>query len=228
MAIAESIGSLDFEVVDNTMYNWLNLMNTLGDLGYSIHVSSILASGAAEHALQTDWQGIKMKPRDAEIINKMYEYLRDPNIDGIVIHAESELGGRDVSTSQRVVLSVENDSMDATTKKQYIVDNAVPKLRTWEVNGYLVTSSILLRSFTVKDDLILKLLMLDSYTKSRLPVLFKSSDMRFYKVLITHYDYEYDPKATNAVKIKVQLQEYKTVNVSSTKTELRLRGIEEK
>lgn len=230
MGLAENIGSLEFEAVDKVIYQWLNLMNTLGVNGwegYALHVANILATGTAEHTLQTNFQGVNISPKAIDVINKMYEYVRDPNIDGIVIHAESETGGRDIDTSQRIVLSVENDDKDSTTKKQYIVDNAVPKLRTWEINGYLITSSILLRGLTVKDDLILKLSILDSYSKSRLPVLFKSCDMRFQKVLITHYDYEYDPKATNAVHIKVQLQEYKTVDVTSTKTELRIRAIEE-
>lgn len=231
MGLAEQIGSLEFEAVDKIIYKWLNLMNTLGAGGwggYAVHAAAILATGAAEHALQTNFQGVTIAPKAAEILNKIYEYVKDPNIDGIVIHAESETCSRDVETSQRVVLSIEDsDDSETATRKKYIVDNAVPRLRTWEVTGYLVTASILLRNLTIKDDLILKLLILDSYAKSRLPVLFKSSDMRFQKVLITHYEYEYDPKATNAIKIKVQLQEYKTVNVSSTKTELVIKGIKE-
>lgn len=218
-------GGLEFEDVDTLVYNWLNLMNTMGDGGYAIHVATILATGTAEHALQDNWQGVSISPEAAAVINKMYEYIRDPNLDGIVIHAESESGGREVDTSQRIVLSLDNDSSSATMKKQYIVDNAVPRLRTWKISGYLVTSSILLRSLTVKDDLILKLLLLDSYSKSRLPILYKSSDMRFHKVLITQYEYEYDPKATNAVHVDIQLQEYKTVKVSSIKTELKLKGV---
>lgn len=231
MGLAEQIGSLEFDAVDRIIYKWLNLMNTLGKGGwggYAIHASTILATGAAEHALQTNFQGVNIAPKTIDVINKMYEYVRDPNIDGIVIHAESESGGRDVDTSQRIVLSLEDDGegQNTATRKKYIVDNAVPKLRTWEVEGYLVTSSILMRNFVVKDDITLKLLILDSYAKSRLPVLFKSADMRFQKVLITHYDYEYEPRTTNAVKIKVQMQEYKTVNVSSTRTPIRCKGIE--
>lgn len=216
------------DAIDKIVYKWLNLMNTNPPLGITLHTSAILAAGATEHAVASA-SGVLLSPSSAssDAINKAYEYIRDPNIEGIVVHAEKESCSRDIEVSQRQVLSVEGDSSEDTSsqRKKYIVDNAVPKLREWQLEGYIMTSDVFCRGLTVKPDLILKLMMLDSYSKARLPVLFKSSDMRFYKVLITHYDYAYDPKATNAAAVNITLQEFSTVNITSTATEIIKRAI---
>lgn len=219
------IGENVLKGFDKIMYDWLELLNT--DLGYLIHVGTVLSTDTAETLVlsgiggtnyrNTNLQG-SFTSKTADAINKMYEYIKEPNISGIVIHAESEDFSREVETSEKLVLSVEGNSSEDTTRKKYVVDNAVPKLREWNISGYLITSSIMARELIIKDDLILKSMVLDSYAKSRLPVLYKTSDCRFYKVLISHYKCSYDPKATNAMKIDISLREYQTANVTGSNT----------
>lgn len=204
MGIVEQLGALDFKAVDTVVYHYLNTLNSWGWAGYLAHMTLMLAGEVFEN---------EFLPAGAagpwvDAVNKAYEAVRDPNIDGIIIRASKESSSRDVDVSQKLLLRLQDSS------KEYAIDNSVPHLRQWKIEGYITSSSILGRGLTVKPDLLYKLTLLDSFSKSRLPVLFKSSDMRFNKVLISHYDYEYDPKATNAAHVNITLQEFKTVDIN--------------
>lgn len=222
------------DAMSKTLNTWLDLV-TKSKQWQLLHVGGMLTVSATEGMINTSGIGFGgtqdkvnqlrsftnsggISSKAAEVINKAYEYVRDPNISGIVIHSSSEKCERSVDVSERAVLSTIDagtESQNTAVTKSYAIDNAAPKLREWTYDGYLVSTSIFASSLVVKDDLLLKSMLLDFYAKSRKPVMLKTSDMRFYKVLITNYSYEYTPEATNALHVQVTLKEFVVTDVTA-------------
>lgn len=153
----------------------------------------------------------KVGPETAHIINAITDELKDPNIEGIPIHAEAESSSKDVEVNEQIVI------VNSSNSKNIVVDNATPKLRKWSIRGYLTSTRAGLDPWLVlKPSLKVQERMLRAYADSRLPVWFKSHDGEFSKVLITHIDTSYDPKALNALLINIQLTEFKVMEIAAT------------
>lgn len=219
--VLDTISSASTKANDIMLGAWLKLL-TKGKAWELIHMGGMLALNATEQAInngkwfQASHANAAALAKSSQALNQVYEYVRDPNISGVIIHAASEKSSRDVDVSEHLVMSVFSDNSDSVgPNKQYVVENSAPKLREWQVEGYLVSTTLLSAQCVVKTDLLTKMGMLDYFAKSRRPVLYKTSDCRFYKCLITHYECEYDPKATNAVHVSVSLKEYVTADVSA-------------
>lgn len=146
----------------------------------------------------------------AEVANSLFDELKDPNVGGIPIHSDNEVEAQDVEVNQNLVI------VEEAGKKDYVVDNAVPKLKTWQVRGYLMSNpryAPVSGALVIKPDLLLQRKILDMYLNSRKPVIFKTHDNRFYKVQITHMDTAYSVQGTNGLGINITLQEYKIMEV---------------
>lgn len=150
----------------------------------------------------------------AKAANAIADELKDPNVGGIPIHAEQEVCSQDVVVGkQLVIVNDENGGKDS------VMDNAVPQLKTWSVTGYLTSNPYvtpLAGSLVIKPDLIAQRMLLQQYADSRMPVVFKTHDNLFYRVLITHMDTAYTAQANNALRINLQLTEFKSLVVDKT------------
>jgi hypothetical protein len=147
----------------------------------------------------------------ANAMNAIADELKDPNIEGIPIHAIKETDSRDIDISTNVVIRA------TSANKDYQIDNAVPQLKQWQINGYLTSFQDGLDPFLViKPGLLVQKALLDAYAKSRRPVWFKTHDNHFEKVLIKHIDSAYDPQYLNGLAVNITLVEFKTMETEET------------
>lgn len=143
--------------------------------------------------------------------NALADELKNPNIEGIPIHADSEQELTDVKVSE--TLLIDQDSAN----KQYAVDNAVPQLRRWNVKGYLMSNgqngNTIEQMSVIKPSLLMQRQLLQMYADSRKAVIFKTHDNRFYKVLISHFESAYTTQGLNALAVNISLVEFRTLVV---------------
>lgn len=146
----------------------------------------------------------------AEIANAITDELKDPNIEGIPIHAVKETGSRDIDIQSHMVIA------QMSAMKEYIIDNAVPQPKQWQINGYITAIPSGIDPYLViKPSMIIQDQLLDMYAKSRKPVWFKTHDNRFHLVLIKHYDSAYDPQYLNGMAVNITLTEFKVMETSA-------------
>lgn len=149
--------------------------------------------------------------KTAKIINAITDELKDPNLEGIPIQAESEQVSQEIEVNKQVVI------VQSASNKDLFVDNAVPQLKTWNIRGYLTSTPANIDAFLIiKPSLIVQKKLLEHYANSRMPIWYKTHDCSFHKVLITHYDFAYDTRALNAVLVNIALTEYKVMEVETT------------
>ena len=148
----------------------------------------------------------------AEFMNRIYSSLADPNIEGIPISASSEAVVRETDVSIKPIL------VPASSNRQYISDNAVPRPRIWSVKGYLTSQWSSDIGFVLKPSLLYQCNLLDAYARSRRPVWYKTSDCEFVKVIITALSIETQPQSSTTKAISVQLSEFIPMNITSNPT----------
>lgn len=156
--------------------------------------------------------------------NALADELKNPNIEGIPIHADSEQENTDVKVSETLVIS------QLSYNKEYAVDNAAPQLRRWNIKGYLMSNgrdSALNAGLVIKADLLAQRELLQLYADMRKPVMFKTHDNRFFKVLITHLETAYTPQALNALGVNVSLIEFRTLSINESSHTQRMAKTEE-
>lgn len=147
----------------------------------------------------------------ANVANAVSDELKDPNIEGIPIHAVKENDSRDVDVNAQLVIT------QSSANKNYVVDNATPQLKQWQISGYLTSLPEGLDPFLIiKPGLKVQKLLLDAYAKTRRPVWFKTHDGSFEKVLIKHIDTTYDPQYLNGLAINISLVEFKVMETEAT------------
>lgn len=143
-------------------------------------------------------------------MNAILDELKDPNIGGIPIHAESEVESQDCEVQQHLLIQQSQEN------KSYKADNSVPKPKTWTIQGYLMAARDSLDSvLTIKPSLMLQRQLLQHYIDLRMPVVFKTHDNRFYTVLVTHMDTQYTIQGLNALRISITLTEFNTMVISA-------------
>lgn len=184
-----------------------SIKGSIGDFRNSIvagigAVGDVLASGTPVGLL---------KRESIKAINAIADELKNPNLAGIPIHADTERESQDITVAKNLYIR------ESSARKEFVIDNTVPQLRTWRVSGYLLSNPSIypdVASLLIKPDLMLQRLKLQDYIDSRLPVLFKTHDNRFYKVLISHMDTEYTIQGTNALKIDLTLTEFRVLEAN--------------
>lgn len=180
---------------------------------------SILTLGIGDliDAIGGSGSSLNIMKQTANVLNAVADELKDPNIEGIPIHAESESVSRDVEVNKQIVIVQDGNS----AQKDIVVDNAVPQLRQWQLRGYVVAPPIGIETFLViKPTLMLQRKMLDWYAASRKPVWFKTHDNEFHKVLISHIDFAYDVRSLNALLVNVTLTEFKVMKIGGVKASI--------
>lgn len=158
---------------------------------------------------------LQLDPETAQYVNRIWELFRQPNIEGIVIFTETENTTRhmDISTSPLVVQSNLLDGVVSRTT--YVTDNAVPQPRTWQLTGHLSTVLATDHYFVIKPSLILQRAYLDNCMRTRKPVVFKSYNNDFHRVLITDMKTTWDAKTMNTMSIQLSLVEYVPIEVGT-------------
>ena len=163
-----------------------SIKGSIGDFRNSI----VAGIGAVGDVLAIGTPAGLLNRESIEAINAIADELKNPNLAGI---------------------------RESSARKEFVIDNTVPQLRTWRVSGYLLSNPSIYpdaAALLIKPDLMLQRLKLQDYIDSRLPVLFKTHDNRFYKVLISHMDTEYTIQGTNALKIDLTLTEFRVLEAN--------------
>lgn len=146
------------------------------------------------------------------ILNKMNVATKDPNIEGIPIISPA------ISVSREVEVSEYGVVMDSGYMKKNVVDNAVPKPRTWSINGYLTSKWDMDIGMTVKPSLVMQAKTLDAFAKSRKPVWFKTDEFEFVQVQITNVSFNRKAEIMNAYETSITLKEFVPLEIFSGST----------
>lgn len=184
-----------------------SIKGSIGDFRNSV----VAGIGAVGDVLAASSTAGLLNQESIDAINAIADELKNPNLAGIPIHADTEKESQDITIAKNLYIRESN------ARKEFVVDNTVPQLRTWRVSGYLLSNPSVypyVASLLIKPDLMLQRNKLQQYIDSRLPVLFKTHDNRFYKVLISHMDTEYTIQGTNALKIDLTLTEFRVLEAN--------------
>lgn len=151
----------------------------------------------------------EISPKVARTMNDIAATLADPNIEGIPIRT-SKLGSeREVEVGECLVI------VQSANKKEYTTDNAAPKLREWQIEGVLTSISGGDHRLLIKPSLLNQIKYLDAVELSRRPVWFKDNMCLFHQVHITRFHHDWDPDATNGVRVSISLKEYKPLELDT-------------
>ena len=135
----------------------------------------------------------------ATIIDKA---LAEPNIAGIPISAAKIETNREIEVSESMVI------VQSTKERKYWTDNAVPRLKEWNIDGYLTVTSPLDSGCLIKPSLQWQAYYLDICAKSRRPVMFKTNRGEFVKVQITNLHTNEEASYNNVIQVTMSLKEY--------------------
>ena len=150
---------------------------------------------------------IQVAPGTASFYDVWQKALIEPNIEGIPISTPSVVTGREIDVGEQPMI------VQSSAQKQYWTDNAVPHLKTWSLDGFLKAQLVLDRFYVAKPSLRMQADYLDICATSRRPVLFKDNRGDFRFVQITSLHTEEVAEYNNAIKITIQLKEYKPFEV---------------
>lgn len=143
-------------------------------------------------------------------MNEIWDCLRDPNIEGIPIASPNIRVTRESDVSKNPMLYAEGFT------RMNLVDSSAPHPREWAIEGYLTSQSFTDSGFTVKPSLIMQAKLLDAFQKSRRPLWFKTPDMEFVTVLISHLEIEDTAAASNVKKVTMTLVEWVVIELESS------------
>lgn len=153
----------------------------------------LLNGGSAEQSFYDQWQKATIMP----------------NIEGIPISSSTVVSDREVDVGEQMMI------VQSSTKKQYWTDNAVPHLKTWTLEGYMMTQLMLDTYYIAKPSLRMQHEFLDICATSRRPVLFKDNKGDFRFVQITSLHTEEVADYNNGIKVTIHLKEYKPFQVQT-------------
>lgn len=179
-------------------------------------VSGVMALPMIDEVSFTSWANTQAAQR----FNTNYEgLLMMPNIEGVPISTSAVDTSREIEISEQQLI-VQNEG-----QKQYWTDNAVPRLRTWTIEGYITSTLKIDQQFLIKPSLDMQVEFLDVCAKSRKPVLFKDDRGEFHWIQINNFNTHMDATYSNAVKVQLVLKEFNPYRVS-TKTTIMVRAAE--
>ena len=136
--------------------------------------------------------------------------LAEPNIAGIPISTAKVETDKNVEISESMVI------VQASAQKKYWTDNAVPRLKEWQITGYLTSLSPLDNGLTIKPSLNWQIYYLNVCADSRRPVLFKTNRNEFVKVQITNLHTIEEATYNNSIAVSITLKEYNPYFISDT------------
>lgn len=134
--------------------------------------------------------------------------LKQPNIEGIPISSPNIVESRTADVSEQALI------VQDTGQKIYRTDNCVPRLKEWQVEGYITPMLSLDNKFLVKPSLDMQAEFLDLCLRSRRPVLFKTTRNKFVMVQIINLQFTEEASYNNAIKVSVTLKEYNPFEVA--------------
>lgn len=147
----------------------------------------------------------------AKLAELYEEALTVPNIEGIPILSPTLNTDREIDVGSQMMIVQEKQ-----TKKQYWTDNAVPKLKEWQLDGYITLSIPPIDAlYLIKPTLKIQADFLDRCATSRRPVLFKDNRGAFQLVQITSLKTTEEASYNNGIKVSIGLREYKPYTVKS-------------
>lgn len=159
----------------------------------------------------------------ANLMGMNAQFLKDalenvntqPSLCFIPIYAESFEMDKTVDVSNTMLLSQNPESLTESVmvqKKTYVTDNAAPRPRTWNIQGYIKALLPLIEtSLIVKPTLMVQQAVLEAAADSRDTVKLKTDTGEVVDVLITKLTIGSTPKGTNARTVKVTVQEVKVL-----------------
>lgn len=139
---------------------------------------------------------------DNDFMKEVIEGTYSPNIEGIPISSAEISSTRDVDVADYGVI------VQQARYKQNIIDNSVPRPRTWTISGYLTSCLDTDHGNILKPSLILQKKILDAFTKARRPLWFKTEENEFVRVLITSLNITRTPDNMNTYPIQCSLKEF--------------------
>ena len=151
-----------------------------------------------------------LMPTATSLIN---EALAQPNIAGIPISSSKVETNREIEVSESMVI------VQSTKNRTYWTDNAVPRLKEWQVEGYLTVMTALDDGCLIKPSLQWQAYYLDVCAKSRRPVLFKTNRGEFVQVQITSFHTVEEASYNNAIQVSMMLKEYNPYTISGDQEE---------
>lgn len=196
---------------------WLDTLQTSAT-GYAMHITASLSVAILQNTLNplvmqrnteylnTIKQNVtptRQMAQSWEWSNQMFSMFLQPSLSGIPIVCQEEDSTRQIDVSEEPII-VEQ----AYESTQYVTDAAIPRPREWTLQGYLMPFDPLTTGLVIKPMIGLMRATLDMYAKSRKPVLFKTSDLTFKKVLITQFHWKYQSKVQNGLEVTVSVKEY--------------------
>lgn len=187
------------------------------DVPYKIKSGIIAGINVANDYLSTPVGGSVRNGAVFQAANRLLETMQDPNIEGIPIHATQEMEVTEVEVSKNVVIDT------VASNKTEVVDNAVPALRQWTLRGHLVANarlSELDNHLIIKPGLVAQKAILQLFADSRRPVMYKTHDNRFFRVLISHFSSGYNTSYLNGLDVELTLTEFRTLNISGDSMEM--------
>lgn len=141
------------------------------------------------------------------------EALAQPNIAGIPISSSKVETNREIEVSESMVI------VQSTKNRTYWTDNAVPRLKEWQVEGYLTVTTALDDGCLIKPSLQWQAYYLDVCAKSRRPVLFKTNRGEFVQVQITSFHTVEEATYNNAIQVSLMLKEYNPYTIEGDQEE---------
>lgn len=144
-------------------------------------------------------------PKTTGVIDKA---LVAPNIAGIPISSSKVETNKEVEVSESMVI------VQSTATKKYWTDNSVPRLKEWQLQGYLTSVSPLDSGLQIKPSLKWQAYFLEVCADSRRPVLFKTNRGEFVKVQITNLHTVEEASYNNAIEVQISLKEYNPYFIS--------------
>lgn len=186
-------------------------IHRFGNIGKGVDTLVAAIGSAQELVASIFGAGDTLNAKAVREMNAVFDELKNPNIEGIPIHADVELEASDVEVSQKLLI------YEVDSNKDYRVDSSVPKPRTWNIRGYLMSNARIVpleSQLVIKPSLIAQRKLLQWFVDSRRPVMFKTHDNRFYTCLITHFDSQYTVQSLNSLAVNISLQEFKVMKVN--------------
>ncbi len=198
----------------NSILHWsLELTTSAAQYGRTVGGISLdsLVFGTGSVLPDAQWE---------EFINKLNAAVCVPNLEGIPIFSAKMSTRRDILLSEQNII-LPSDNVDAGTgvgaiKRGIYVDNAVPRLRTWDIQGYILSVMPLLDyRAQVKPSLLLEMDYIDAIAKSGKPVWFKTHTNEFVRAQVQGFSFEFTPEINTGVAVTLSLKEYSPLRITT-------------
>lgn len=146
----------------------------------------------------------------SSIVGAILDTLALPNLEGIPLYTASLTVSREIDVSEDVYI-VQKDS-----STQYALDNSVPHLRKWSLDGYLQSLTPKTELQTgFKTTLMLQERLIDMLSQARRPMWFKTHQNEFVQVLITQYQFQYVAENMSSTHVQLEMIEFKALELAS-------------